>query len=81
MTLALADCAFVGPALPAPFVQLQLEDHRRKARLLPRDTGAEGRELQEGWEALRRHLRALGPAGGPLRVQSHVVEPLVPRLG
>ncbi|MBM4087446.1 MAG: hypothetical protein FJ272_21850, partial [Planctomycetes bacterium] len=81
MALDFSSCTFLGPALPAPFVKLDLEGELRKAELLPKTTGAEGRELEEGWDAYRRKLRELVARGGSVRVFNHVIEPLVRQLG
>jgi hypothetical protein len=74
-------CLFVGPALPEPFVRLELEQALIKAGLLAKTSGAEGRELQESWERYERKLRELVVRGGPERVFNHVFQPLVERLG
>ena len=76
----LRDCSFIGPALPEPFVQFELETELAKANLLPMTTGVEGRELQALWDMYRRKLREL-ISGGPRRVRNHVIEPLLQRLG
>ncbi len=82
MTLEIRhDTTFFGPALPEPFVQFQLEGLLLKRGLLPKATGPAGKQLQDRWEVYRRKLRDLGDQGGPLRVESHVLEPLVERLG
>lgn len=81
MPLSLPDCSFFGPALPEPFVKLDLERVLTKAKVLPKATGAEGKALAKSWEVYRRKLRALGEEGGALRVQHHVLEPLRERLG
>lgn len=81
MALDLQDCSFFGPALPEPFVKLQLEAELAKRKLLPKTSGDEGRALQDRWEVFRRKLRALGEQGGDRRVAGHVLEPLVERLG
>ena len=60
MALELRDCSFFGPALPEPFVKLQLEGELEKRKLLPKTKGDEGRALQDRWEVYRRKLRALG---------------------
>lgn len=77
----LRDCEFIGPALPEPFVQFELENELNKKKLLPKPTGVEGKELQGSWEAYRRKLRELVSRGGDIRVRNHVIEPLVNRLG
>jgi len=61
-------CLFTGPALPEPFVRLELEQALAKAGLLPKTSGAEGKELQESWERYERKLRELVVLGGPERV-------------
>jgi hypothetical protein len=81
MALDLSDCLFQGPALPEPFVKLELEKELLRLKLLAKTTGAEGKQLGEQWEICRRHLRELGAAGGALRVRNHTIEPLMPLLG
>ncbi|NOK33188.1 hypothetical protein HMI49_08285 [Corallococcus exercitus] len=81
MPLSLPDCSFFGPAMPDPFVKLSLEAQLKKAKLLPKTTGSEGKALEKSWEVYRRKLRSLGEQGGALRVQHHVLEPLRERLG
>ena len=77
----LHQAAFSGPALPEPFVRFELERELGRRKLLPKTTGAEGRELQESWQVYRRKLRDQISQGGAVRVRNHVIEPLVPRLG
>ncbi|WP_129676538.1 hypothetical protein [Candidatus Chloroploca sp. Khr17] len=74
-------CIFTGPALPEPFVRLELEQALTKAGLLSKASGTEGRELQESWERYERKLRELVVRGGSERVFNHVLLPLVARLG
>lgn len=82
MPLELLDhCTFLGPALPEPFVRFELERELERTKLLPKTTGAAGRELQESWDAYRRALRELVVQGGAVRVANHVLQPLVQRLG
>lgn len=76
-----ADCRFRGPALPEPFVQLELERELTKKELLPRTTGADGVALQTSWESYRRRLRELAVRAGATRVRHHVIDSLVERLG
>jgi hypothetical protein len=75
-----ADCTFTGPALPEPFVKFNLEAELNRLALLPKSTGAEGRALDEHWKFVRRKLGALVSHGGGLRVQNHVIEPLLAQL-
>lgn len=77
--LQLSDIRFTGPALPEPFVRLDLEKELRD--LLPKQTGDAGREVQQSWDAYRRRLRELVSQGGPIRVHNTVIEPLAARLG
>jgi hypothetical protein len=70
----------MGPALPEPFVQFELETELVKSGLLPVTTGSQGRDLQSLWEGYRCKLREL-VSGGPRRVRNHVIEPLLTRLG
>jgi hypothetical protein len=81
MALNLRDCTFFGPALPEPFVLAQLETELARRSPLPKNTGDEGRALQEAWDAFRRKLRALGEQGGDRRVFNHVLEPLAAHFG
>ncbi|WP_141323408.1 hypothetical protein [Myxococcus sp. AB025B] len=81
MPLVLPDCSFFGPALPEQFVKSSLEAQLKKAKVLPKTTGPEGKALEKSWEVYRRKLRSLGEQGGALRVQNHVLEPLRERLG
>jgi hypothetical protein len=81
VTFELRDCTFAGAALPEPFVKFELEPLLQKLDLLPKATGSEGKALGEQWEVLRKKLRSLGDSGGPTRVQNHVLDPLVERLG
>ncbi len=81
MALDLRDVSLAGPALPEPFVRLQLEAALAKRGLLPKTTGDEGRSLAATWDPLHRKLRGLGDHGGALRVKNHVLDPLAPRLG
>ncbi|NUQ74893.1 MAG: N-6 DNA methylase [Polyangiaceae bacterium] len=81
MALDLGDCVFFGHAFPEPFVKMDLEGHLDRAKLLPKTTGPEAKELSNLWDAYRRKLRALGDSAGPVRVANHVFEPLTSRLG
>jgi hypothetical protein len=82
MTLdLLSQATFAGPAFTEPFVRYELEHELAARKLLPREAGAEGRELQASWETYRRYLRELVALGGAVRVRNHVLEPLVGRLG
>jgi hypothetical protein len=81
MALDLSDCQFQGPALPEPFVKLELEKEVLRLKCLPKTTGAEAKELAEQWQVYRRKLRELAASGGSLRVRSHVIEPLQALLG
>lgn len=81
MPLDLSDLLFQGPALPEPFVKFELEKELTKQNLLAKTTGKEGEELQAQWDIYRRKLRSLSTIGGSLHVQSHVIEPLLGRLG
>src|SRR5207244_3194031 len=77
----LDECEFLGPALPEPFVQFELESLLQKQNLLPKTTGEEGQKLQQGWEGYRRRLRELGASSGSVRVRNMALEPLLERLG
>lgn len=76
-----SDCTFTGPALPEPFVKFNLEAELNRLALLPKATGADARALDEQWHIVRRKFRELVSHGGGLRVQNHVIEPLIARLG
>ena len=71
------DCVFSGPALPLPFVTLNLEAELNRLRLLPRSTGDDAKFLDEFWPTYRAHLRQLVSQGGPQRVKNQVIEPLL----
>jgi hypothetical protein len=75
------DCTFTGPALPEPFVKFNLEAELNRLALLPKATGPEARALNEHWQFVRRKLRNLVAHGGGLRVQNHVIDPLLAQLG
>lgn len=81
MSLNLKNLEFIGPALPAPFVQFELEKELLRRGLLASNVGPEGRELQEKWEIYRRKLRNLVNQGGSVRVFNHVLESLVSLVG
>jgi hypothetical protein len=72
MALDLSDVTLSGSALPAPFLHFGLAPvlSRHGIRL-----------TAPGWDAVRRQLRSLGGAGGPLRVCNHVLAPLAGPLG
>ncbi|BDA73996.1 hypothetical protein CAL7716_081620 [Calothrix sp. PCC 7716] len=76
----LQHCTFTGPALPEPFVRFELEKELTKAKLIPKNTGSEGKELQEAWTVYRRKLRELVARGGALRVRNHIITPLLTLL-
>ncbi len=77
MSLDLHECTTSGPGLPETFLRFELTAWLDKRGLLPKP----GRTLEKSWSALRRQLRGLAGAGGPLRVHNHVVAPLAPCLG
>lgn len=81
MPFDLHDCDFLGPALPEPYVKFELEKELNKAKLLPKDTGEEGKTLQESWNAYRRSVRDIVSSGGDIHVRNHIIEPLISRLG
>ena len=70
-----------GPALPEPFVKFNLEAELNLLSLLPKAAGPEARTLNDHWQFVRRKLRNLVTHGGPLRVQNHVIDPLLTQLG
>ena len=70
MTLDLHDCAFVGSALPEPFVRFDLHTHLARLGLLHH---VEGKSFERNWDAVRRQL---SNAGGPQRICNHVIAPL-----
>ena len=65
MALDLTDCLFQGPALPEPFVKLELEKELARLKLLPKTTGNEAKKLAGDWQDYRRKLRELGASGRP----------------
>ena len=75
------DCVFTGPALPEPFVKFNLEAELNRLSLLPKATGPEVQTMAENWGFARRKLQQLVAHGGGLRVQNHVIEPLMTPLG
>ena len=77
MSLDLQDCTACGPAFPEPFLCFELPELLHRRGLLPQP----GRRFEQAWQTVRRQLRSLGSAGGPLRVHNHVVAPLAPILG
>ena len=74
MTLDLHDCAFVGSALPEPFVRFDLHTHLARLGLLHH---VEGKSFERNWDAVRRQL---SNAGGPQRICNHVIAPLAQHL-
>jgi len=77
MSLDLHDCTASGPAFPEPFLRFELPELMHRRGLLPKS----GRHLESAWQAVRRQIRSLAGAGGPLRVNNHVIAPLAPCLG
>ena len=77
MSLDLHECTTSGPGLPESFLRFELTAVLEKHGLLPKP----GKSFEQGWDAVRRQVRALGGAGGPLRVNNHIIAPLAPRLG
>ncbi|MGA3400816.1 MAG: hypothetical protein ABSC95_16470 [Acetobacteraceae bacterium] len=77
MSLDLHECTASGPGLPESFLRFELAALLDKRGLLPKS----GRSFEQGWDAVRRQVRALGGAGGPLRVNNHIIAPLAPCLG
>jgi hypothetical protein len=74
------DLKVFGSALPDAFVRFDLEAHLVRLKLWPRVSGPEAKRFGERFEVYRRRLRRL-VEGGPLRVFSHVLEPLAAELG
>jgi len=81
MSLELSELQFVGSAFPEPFVKFDLEKILNEQKLLPKNTGQEGKKLQELWSSYRRKLRELVSSSGPIRVKNCVIDPLVEILG
>ena len=81
MSLRLDDCLFFGAALPEPFVKFELEGHLQNEKLLPKNSGIEGKELSDAWDTIRRKLSSLGQQGGSRHVANHILKPLLPSLG
>jgi hypothetical protein len=77
VSLDLHECTTSGPGLPESFLRFELAALLDKRGLLPKS----GKSFEQGWDAVRRQLRALGGTGGPLRVNNHIVAPLAPCLG
>ncbi len=75
MNFELSDCSFSGPALPEPFVQFELATVLAKHGLLHEHV------VQNCWSTLRRSLATLGASAGRLRVNNHVLQPLLQSLG
>jgi hypothetical protein len=75
--LDLQECTSSGPGLPEAFLRFELAALLGKRGLLPMS----GKPFEQGWDALRRQVRALGGTGGPLRVSNHIIAPLAPCLG
>lgn len=71
-------CAFFGPALPEPFVRLELERQLQKHNLLP---DARQDAFETGYELIRTKLRGMSPNAGPLAIRNRLIEPMVERLG
>ena len=46
MTFELSECAFVGPALPEPFMRFEMEAALTKRNLLPPSSGARGQATE-----------------------------------
>ena len=77
VSLALHECSVSGPALPESFLRFELAAVLDRRGLLPKP----GRSFEQAWDAVRRQVRALGGAGGPLRVDNHIIAPLAACLG
>src|SRR4051794_18466410 len=77
----LNSATFVGPALPSPFVEFELERELSRLNLLPQVTGASGKQLKHFWDSYRRKLNELRAVGGEIRVRNHVLEPLLNQFG
>ena len=75
MNLDLYDCTFLGPALPEPFVRLEMTSQLAKLGLL---ANSQDGDFQRHWTAMQRQLRS---SGGPQSVCNRVVAPLAERLG
>lgn len=73
-----SQCSFFGPALPEPFVRLELERQLQKHDLLP---SARDRIIETEYEVLRTKLRNMSPNSGFLAIRNRLLEPLVSRLG
>ena len=72
--LDLRECAFVGPALPEPFVSYELTPQLTRLGLL---ANLQGRAFELGWSTFRRQLRC---SLGPQSVCNHIIAPLAERL-
>lgn len=71
-------CTFFGPALPEPFVRLDLEKQLQKHKLLPTQSS---KELADSYEVVRRKLGRMSANSGPVAIRNRVVQPLVELLG
>ncbi|MGD0896709.1 MAG: DNA methyltransferase, partial [Thermoguttaceae bacterium] len=81
MAFDLTDTQFTGPALPEPFVKFELENELTKLKLLPKNTGSEGKQLKNDWDVYRRELAKLAVRGGYLHVRNQTIKPLCKHLG
>ena len=81
MSLELSGLQFIGSAFPEPFVKFDLEKILNDQKLLPKNTGQEGKKLQEIWSSYRRRLRDLVSSSGSIRVKNCIIDPLVEILG
>lgn len=77
MSLDLSECSVSGPGLPESFLRFEFPAVLDKCGLLPKSD----KSFEQGWDAVRRQLRALGGVGGPLRVSNHIIAPLASCLG
>ena len=80
MPFDLSDLQFTGPALPEPFVKFELENELTKLKLLPKNTGNEGKQLKGDWDVYRRELAKLAVRGGYIHVRNQVIRPLCKHL-
>ena len=68
---------FQDRGCPSRSVRFELAAVLDRRGLLPKS----GKPFEQAWDTVRRQVRMLGGAGGPLRVHNHIIAPLAPCLG
>ena len=79
MALDLSDCQFQGPALPEPFVKLELEKELVRVKLLPKTMGAEGKEISES-PVSAEHLGQLIALIAQNKISSKLAKEILPKM-